>query len=108
MSQGYLQVERFNPDAHYIDNIYGRASSLKGLNQLMLVPGGFAKISFSFEYSNEKERLKGIEAGACADIFGKKIPIMAIPNNEEDNPANHQLFVSLFVNFFMGTKYDQK
>jgi hypothetical protein len=108
LSQGYLQVERFNPDVHYIDNIYGRASSLKGLNQLSVSPGGFAKLSFSFEYSNEKERLKGIEVGACADIFGKKIPIMAIPENENNNPENHQLFLSLFVNFFMGTKYDQK
>ena len=107
-SQPFLRVERFDPDIHYIDNIYGRASGLKGLDHLSVAPGGFAKVSFSFEYSNEKERLKGIEAGACADVYGKKIPIMAIPENEKNNPTNHQFFLSLFVNFFIGTKYDQK
>jgi len=105
--QPYIEVER--SDIKYsISDIYGRASSLQGIDQLSALPGAFAKLSFSFEYSNEREGLKGIEVGACSDIFSKKVPIMALSKNAENNPRNHQLFVSLFVNFFFGTKYDQK
>ena len=107
-NQPYLEVEKFNPDLHYIDNIYGRASSLRGFDELKLYPGAFGKFSFTFEYSNERERLKGIEAGAAADIYAKRIPIMAIYDDQSTNPKNHQLFLTLYINFFMGTKYDQK
>lgn len=107
-NQPYLEVEKFDPDVHYIDNIYGRASSLRGFDELKFQPGAFGKFSFTFEYSNERERLKGIEAGIAADAFSRRIPIMAIYNDESKNPKNHQLFLSLYLNFFIGTKYDQK
>ena len=107
-NQPYLEVEKFNPDLHYIDNIYGRASSLRGFDELAFQPGAFGKLSFTFEYSNERERLKGIEAGAAADFFSRRIPIMASYDNESMNPKNHQLFLSLFLTLFIGTNYDQK
>jgi hypothetical protein len=107
-NQPYLEVEKFDPDLHYIDNIYGRASSLRGFDELKFQPGAFGKFSFTFEYSNERERLKGIEAGIAADAFTRRIPIMAIYDDESTNPKNHQLFLSLYLNFFIGTKYDQK
>jgi hypothetical protein len=107
-NQPYLEVEKFDPDLHYIDNIYGRASSLRGFDELKFQPGAFGKFSFTFEYSNERERLKGIEAGAAADLFSRRIPIMAIYDDESKNPKNHRLFLSLYLNFFIGTKYDQK
>jgi hypothetical protein len=107
-NQPYIEVEKFNPDLHYIDNIYGRASSLRGFDELKFQPGAFAKASFTFEYSNERERLKGIEAGASADFFSQRIPIMAIYEDNSKNPKNHQLFLMLYLNFFIGTKYDQK
>ena len=107
-NQPYLEVEKFDPDLHYIDNIYGRASSLRGFDELKFQPGAFGKFSFTFEYSNERERLKGIEAGMAADAFSRRIPIMAIYDEGSQNPKNHQLFLSLYLNFFIGTKYDQK
>jgi hypothetical protein len=107
-NQPYLEVEKFDPDIHYIDNIYGRASSLRGFDELKLQPGAFGKFSFTFEYSNERERLKGIEAGVAADAYSRRIPIMAIYDDASKNPKNHQLFLSLYLNFFIGTKYDQK
>jgi hypothetical protein len=107
-NQPYLEVEKFDPDIHYIDNIYGRASSLRGFDELKFQPGAFGKFSFTFEYSNEREALKGIEAGIAADAFTRRIPIMAIYDDESKNPKNHQVFLSLYLNFFIGTKYDQK
>ena len=106
--QPYLEVEKFNPDLHYIDNIYGRASSLRGFDELKFQPGAFGKFSFTFEYSNERQRMQGIEAGAAADLFARRIPIMAIYDDDSKNPKNHQLFFTLYINFFIGTKYDQK
>jgi hypothetical protein len=106
--QNYLQIEKFDPDRHYIDNIYGRASGLKGFDQLKFQPGGFFKFAFAFEYSNERERLKGIETGLAIDAFAKRVPIMAIYTQDSTNPKNHQFFFSLYINFFFGTKYDQK
>ena len=107
-SQPYLEIEKFDPDRHYIDNIYGRASGFRGFDELRIQPGAFFKFAFSFEYSNEKDRLKGIETGVAVDAFARRIPIMAIYTQDSTNPKNHQLFLSLYINFFFGTKYDQK
>jgi hypothetical protein len=108
LSQPYIEIEPFDPSSHYMHNIYGRASSLRGIDKLSSVPGAFVKLSFSFEYSNEREAIKGIEVGACADMFAKKVNIMSFSDHDGKNPSNHRLFLSVYVNFFFGTKYDQK
>lgn len=107
---GSLSVERFDVDKHYIDNIHGRASGLRGLGELKFYPGLTGKFSLNFEYSNERERLKGIETGVAFDVFHKRIPIMAEKILREDinNPKNHQFFFSIYLNLFFGTKYDQR
>jgi hypothetical protein len=107
-TQPYLEVEKFDPDIHYIDNIYGRAHGLRGFDELKFHPGAHFKFAFSFEYSNERERLKGIETGVSLDAYAKDIPIMATYTQDSKNPRNHQFFFSLYLNFFFGTKYDQK
>jgi hypothetical protein len=108
LTQAYLEIEKFNPDRHYIDNIYGRASGLRGFDELKFHPGAFFKFAFSFEYSNERERLKGIETGISVDAFPRRIPIMAMYDNDSKNPRNRQIFLGLYLKFFFGTKYDQK
>lgn len=107
---GSLSVEKFNVDKHYIDNIHGRASGLRGLGELKFYPGLTGKFSMNFEYSNERERLKGIETGVALDVFPSRIPIMAEKILREDinNPKNHQFFFSLYISLFFGTKYDQR
>ncbi|MFM7729727.1 MAG: hypothetical protein ACKO6L_01670 [Flavobacteriales bacterium] len=107
MRTPYLEIEKFDPNRHYIDNIYGRASGLRGMNELTVYPGAYAQFAFRFEYSTEKERLRGLEAGMTAEAFPTRIPIMSI-DDESSNPQNHRLFLSMYVNFFIGTKYDQK
>lgn len=110
ISQPYLQVEKFDPDKHYIDNIYGRASGLRGFSELKFHPGLFGKFAFNFDYSNDKQGLKGIETGLALDAFTQRIPIMApkILDDKMDNPRNHQFFVSAYINFFIGNKFDKK
>ncbi|MFN0032214.1 MAG: hypothetical protein ACKVOR_08660 [Flavobacteriales bacterium] len=110
IQQQYLQVEKFDPDKHYIDNIYGRASGLRGFDELKFHPGVFAKFAFNFDYSNDKQGLKGIETGIATDVFTHRIPIMAPEILEDDisNPRNHQIFLSAYINFFFGSKFDRK
>ncbi|MFZ4784809.1 MAG: hypothetical protein ACOYLH_04975 [Flavobacteriales bacterium] len=103
-----IKVEKFDPEVHFIDNIYGRASSLRGLNELKFYPGAFLKWGLMVEYSNERVGLKGIEAGVQIDAFLTRIPIMSqkILEEQEDGAKNHQFFPSLYINFFFGKKYN--
>jgi hypothetical protein len=106
---GLPLIEKFDVDKHF-NNIYGRASALRGMGELRFYPGLTAKAAMSFEYSNERERLKGIETGVALDVFHKRVPIMADKVLKEDmsNPKNHQVFFSIYINLFFGTKYDQR
>jgi hypothetical protein len=81
------------------DRIYTRASFTKGLNEIKLMPGIFAKGGFNFEYSKEDKVLHAIELGAQINVFPKKIPIMA----SSDNKA---IFFSLFVSYRFGMIID--
>ncbi len=109
-NQYYIEVEKFNPDKHYTDNIYGRASGLRGFNELKFHPGIFGKFAFNFDYSNDKQGLKGIETGIAVDGFTQRIPIMTpkVLDDKLDNPRNHQFFISAYINFFFGSKFDKK
>lgn len=95
----YLAVERYDPSVHSYESIYGRASGLNGLNELTLRPGGFFKFAFNFEYANEKDRLKGLDVGVAVDAYAQRIPIMA-------SEQNRQVFVTFFLNFFFGSKFN--
>ena len=96
-----LQVERYDPDRHDIELIYGKASGFRGLSELKLYPGAFAKFAFNFEYSDQNDRIKGIEVGVAMDAYFTEIPIMA----EGLVANNRQVFTTLFLNFFFGKKY---
>lgn len=98
----YLAVERYDPSQHFFDDIYGRASGLNGLDELRLHPGGFLKFAFHFEYANEKDRLKGLETGVALDGYFNRVPIMA----EELGAENNRFFLTFFLNFFFGKKYN--
>lgn len=106
----YLEVEKFDPDKHFTDNIYGRASSLRGLGEMKIVPGLFFRSAFNFEFSNYKDALKGIELGASVDVFPYRVPIMApqILEEREDGATNHQFFLSLYLHLFIGKKYNNQ
>lgn len=80
-SKFYRSLERYDPDNHFADNIYGRGPVGKGLKEAKLYPGIALKGGFSFEYGSDREYLRALEVGAAIDAFPKKIPIMALINN---------------------------
>ncbi|MDG2245410.1 MAG: hypothetical protein P8L71_03535 [Flavobacteriales bacterium] len=100
----YLAVEQYDPERHFFDDIFGKASGFNGLNQLKLHPGGFVKFAFNFEYSNEKDLMKGMEAGVVLDVYAQRVPIMA--NTESFEDRNKALFLNFYLNLFIGKKYN--
>lgn len=104
----YLQVERYNPDEHYFDDIFGRAGGFHGLDKLKLHTGAFAKFALTFEYANTKDRLKGLEVGTSFDAYLTQIPIMASEVGDQEGAKNKRLFQSFYVTLFIGSKYNRR
>ena len=80
--------------------IYGRASFFKGIDELSVVPGGYAKLGLSFEYSKSDITIHALETGLVLDAFPKKIQIM-------DTEQNNFLFLSLFISYRFGRVVDK-
>lgn len=93
-----IVVEKYDPEIHFIDSIYGRASFIYGINQLRFHPGGYAKIGFNFEYAPIFENVKALEIGAIIDVFPKEIPIMAFTKNK-------QFFLTFYITLMFGNKW---
>lgn len=80
--------------------IYGKASFFKGIDEISVIPGGYAKVGISFEYSKSDITLHALETGLVLDVFPKKIPIM-------DTEQNNFLFLSLFISYRFGRVVDK-
>ena len=95
-----LVVERYDPDIHPQNIIFGRASFFNGFNELQLWPGIHGKLSLYVETSPYQRQLKGVETGVLLDAFLEEVPIMATEQNK-------QFFFSFFVNLFIGQRYNR-
>lgn len=91
-------TEKYDPDEHYIDNIYGRAPFTEGLDQLFFRPGAYVKAGFNFEYAPIFEDVKALEIGAAFDAYPQDIPIMAFTENK-------QFFLSFYLTIMYGRKW---
>jgi hypothetical protein len=92
-----IVTERYDPELHNVNNIYGRASNTSGLSELRVIPGINIKGSFIFEFSNERDRVKSIELGLGLDAFYKRLPLMS-------EIKNNFLYPSVFLNLQFGKK----
>lgn len=90
-------VEKYDPDKHFLDNIYGRAPFTYGLNQINFHPGAYGRIAFNFEYSPIYYDIKALELGAILDAYPKDIPIMALIDNKK-------FFFTFYMTFIYGRK----
>lgn len=91
-------TEKYDPDKHFIDNIYGRAPFTKGLGETKIYPGGYAKFGINFEYGTLDNDVRSIETGICVDVFPKAIPLMA-------TEKNHPVLLTLYLSFNYGAKW---
>lgn len=95
-----IREERYDPETHYIDNIYGRGPFLAGITQMGFYPGVYVKTGLEFEYGARNRSISALEAGAILDYSPIPIPIMAY------NPKQ-SLFLTLYVSLTFGNRYNK-
>lgn len=91
--------ERYNPNEHYVDNIYGRASFVKGFDEIGFYPGFHFKIGLDFDYGVYRTKVKSLEVGAIIDVFPRPVPIMAFNDPE-------YFFLTFYLSFNFGKRYN--
>ena len=94
-----IKEEKFSTSISMPQEIYGRASFTKGLNEIKVMPGFYAKGGFNFEYSKQDKVIHAIEVGAQVNAFFREIPIMATTTHKA-------VFFSLFVSYRFGMIID--
>lgn len=92
-----IATEAYDPDKHQLENIIGKASSLKGLEKSSIYPGLGGKLGINFEYAAFDELVKSVEVGVDFDLFFQKVPIMA-------NTENSNYYLSFYLSFQFGKK----
>jgi hypothetical protein len=90
--------ERYNPEIHKPENIYGKSPFFSGIEKSTIYPGGYFKVALSFEYSSRYNGLKAIETGAVVDVYAQPLPMMAYYKKQ-------QTFVSLYLKLIWGKKW---
>jgi hypothetical protein len=93
-----IVIEKYDPDLHFVDNIYGRAPFNSGFDGIKPYPGAYAKAGLSFEYGSNTTSIKCLEAGFCLDAYAKEIPIMAY----SDNSA---YYLNIYLNLVFGRRW---
>ncbi len=91
-------TEKYDPEKHFIDNIYGKSGFTNGLDQLSIHPGLYGKFGFSFEYSSDFEKVALIETGVAFDAYPKAIEIMALTENKP-------IFMTFYFSILLGKKW---
>ena len=91
-------IERYDPDEHNPGNIYGRATYNNGLLETKVMPGLYTQLGLNFDFSSYYDRVMAIEVGLTADMYLKKIPLMAIEENQS-------FILSYYISFYMGKKF---
>ncbi len=94
-------TEKYNPQEHFLDNIYGRAPFTEGLGEIKFHPGLYTKLGFNFEYAPIFEDVKALEIGTILEGYSKEIPIMALLADNK----NKQIFLSFYINIMFGRKW---
>lgn len=94
-------VEKYDPEEHSVDDIFGRASWFKGVNELQVHPGLHAAFGLNFNYDTKRTGMNGIEVGATLDYFPiEEIEIMAFANN-------YSVFFNFYLNLQFGKKFNK-
>lgn len=98
--QQVLEVAKYDPVIHNEQNIYGRAGGINGFSEIKFKPGIYLKLGMFVEYSKKQIGIAGIEAGVALDVYFERIQIMA-------EIENQQIFPLMYINIFLGTKFNK-
>jgi hypothetical protein len=95
-----INSERYDPDKHFIDNIYGRAPFLDGINRTKFHPGFYLKAGLDFYFGQYNTSIKSLEIGFVIDGFFIPVPIMAFTDEKYG-------FANLYLSFTFGKRYNK-
>jgi len=95
-----VKEEKYDPEVHFIDNIYGRGSFLAGITNLGLHPGIYVKSGLDFEFGVKNRQISSLEIGGIFDYSPIPVPIMAY------NPKQ-SFFLTLYVSVMFGKRYNK-
>lgn len=97
----YIATERYDPEKHFVDNIFGRASEFKGIDKMRLLPGIYGRFGFSFDYAKQQKNIASIETGVIIDYYFQDVPMMA-------KISNDPYFLTFYVSLQFGTRWYRK
>jgi hypothetical protein len=95
-----ITQERYNPEIHTLENIYGRGAFLTGILNLNFYPGIYGKVGLDFEFGTRNRVIKAMEIGAILDYSPIPIAIMAY------NPKQ-SLFLTAYLSVSFGKRYNK-
>lgn len=95
-----VDSKKYDPEEHFIENIYGRAPFIDGLGETKFYPGLYAKFGLNFEFGQYKTSIKALEAGVMLEGYAIPIPIMAFRDE-------HYYFLNFYLNFTFGKRYNK-
>ncbi len=91
---------RFDETTQSLEDIYGRAPFTKGLNEIRLVPGVYAKLGLNFEFGNVRTKTKAAEIGVSLDFFPQSVEIMA-------DSRNQLFFLNFYLSYAFGKRFNK-
>lgn len=95
---GYPEEERYDPEIHSYDNIYGRGSFFSGFFNVGFHPGVYLKTGLDFEFGTRNARINSLEIGGTLDFSPIPVPLMAY------NPKQ-QFFLTIYLSVMIGKRY---
>jgi len=98
----YLATERYNPEEHFYNDIYGRSPWVNGLDEIKLIPGGTVSYGLLFEYGDQRAKTKSVELGITLDVYMRPIEIMAV-----EFVDSNFAFLNLYLRLEVGAKWTQ-
>lgn len=100
----FIETERYVPEVHDYNNIYGQATFFTGIGETTLRPGVHVKAGGSFDYNISDDRVTSLDIGAVIDFFPPMggettIPIMY-------NTTNYAYFLQVYCALTFGGRWN--
>lgn len=92
------RTERYDPTRHFENNIYGSSRFSRGIEEVGIQPGIYAKGGMIFEWGSFTEEVRVLEAGLSVDCFPQRLPVMTAITNP-------QFFFSFYLGFQLGKRW---
>lgn len=101
-----LVTERYDPEVHDFNDIYGRASFFRGFDQIQFLPGAYLKAGAIFDFNLFDARVTTLEVGAILDVYPDEVPIFFIPDDPSSDLQNRQAFLQFYLTLNFGKKWN--